>query len=98
MPLQNDPSTDQQTRPDPWADAAQRYPINAVATAHVTVVREFGVFAELEKGIEGLIHISEIPLSEEETDLRKLYAVGDALQVRILHLDASAHRLALSLK
>ena len=63
----------------------------------ITNITDFGVFLEIEKGIEGLIHISE--LSEERVeDIRNFAVVGDVLEARIIHLDPRERKIGLSIK
>ena len=63
----------------------------------VTKIANFGLFVEIDKDLEGLAHISEIPLGEGEK-LEEKYRVGDGFKVRVLKVDALQHKIALSLK
>jgi small subunit ribosomal protein S1 len=83
--------------PNPWENAEQRYPINSIVPAVVTCLVPFGAFARLEEGLEGLIHISEIPLSSRAT-VREIIAPGQTVTVRIMQVDAAHQRLGLSLR
>jgi small subunit ribosomal protein S1 len=86
-----------QAGPNPWAEAAAKYAPDSTVTGTVTRVVDFGAFVELEPGLEGLIHISE--LSDQ-----RVRAAGDAVkpgeqvQVRILEVDSKSRRVSLSLK
>lgn len=82
---------------NPWASVHERYAVNAVVPAVVTSVVSFGVFARLEEGLEGLVHASEIDLPEGRL-VKDLYREGQAIQVRILHMDPEHQRLGLSLR
>jgi small subunit ribosomal protein S1 len=77
---------------NPWANAAERYLPDQIVSAKVTARVPFGLFARLESGIEGLVHSSEIP------DDKRNFAVGDDLELRVLHVDPKKQRMGLSLK
>ncbi len=83
-------------QPNPWQNAASRYAVNDIVPATITSVVSFGVFARLEEGLEGLVHISEMDLGK--ASVRETYAEGQKLNVRILHIDPHHQRLGLSLK
>jgi len=63
----------------------------------VTKVANFGLFVEIDKDLEGLVHISEIPLAEGEK-LEEKFKVGDEFKVKVLKVDSIQHKIALSLK
>jgi len=86
-----------QLTPDPWRDIARRYRKGEVVAGKVTNVTEFGAFIELEEGIEGLVHVSEISREKVErpSDLLK---VGDTVSALVLHLDPQERRIGLSIK
>jgi small subunit ribosomal protein S1 len=81
--------------PNPWETAEQRYYTGQVVDAVITCVVNFGAFARLEEGLDGLIHISEMGEDEAAPDL--LLHEGDAVRVRVLQVDAAKQRLGLSL-
>lgn len=83
--------------PNPWLTATADFPEGSTQKAVITSVLSFGAFARLEVGVEGLIHVSEIPQAEGKT-LREVLSDGQETQVRILHLDAPHQRLGLSMK
>ncbi|HND47649.1 MAG TPA: S1 RNA-binding domain-containing protein [Anaerolineales bacterium] len=84
--------------PNPWTNAANEFPIGSVHNATITSVLSYGVFARLDKyGVEGLVHASEIP-HEEGTLLKDFLSDGQAIQVRVLHLDPAHHRLGFSMR
>ena len=86
-----------QLTPDPWDTVAQRYPLNNRVNGKVSSVADFGVFVELEEGIEGLIHISQ--LSNERVDKpSSLYKVDDELDALVVQLDPKERRIGLSIK
>jgi len=80
---------------DPWTTVEQRYTTGQVVTGVITKIAPFGAFARIEDGIEGLIHLSELPPGmDPKTSLHE----GDQLQLRILRIDAERRRLGLSLR
>jgi small subunit ribosomal protein S1 len=83
--------------PNPWENATTRYAVNQVVPAVITTLTPFGAFARLEEGLEGLIHNSEIPLPPNAAPTDVLIP-GQAVQVRILQVEAARQRLSLSLK
>jgi small subunit ribosomal protein S1 len=86
-----------QLTPDPWKDVARRYRKGEVVAGKVTNVTDFGAFVELEEGIEGLVHVSEISREkvEKPSDVLK---VGDTLSAVVLHIDPHDRRIGLSIK
>ena len=83
--------------PNPWLTATTEFPEGSTQGGVITSVLSFGAFARLDAGVEGLIHVSEIPQAEGKP-LRELLSEGQHVQVRILHLDAPHQRLGLSMK
>lgn len=83
--------------PNPWELAEERYPVDTIVPATVTVLVPFGAFARLEEGLEGLIHASEISLPPNGT-VKDVLSPGQAIRVRILQVEASRQRLGLSMK
>ena len=82
---------------DPWNTVAERYPLNTRVHGKVSSVADFGVFVEIEEGIEGLIHISQ--LSNERVDKpSSLYKVDDQLDALVVQLDPKERRIGLSIK
>lgn len=82
---------------DPWQTITTRYAPGTVIKGQVTSVTDFGIFLEVEEGIEGLIHVSEI--SKEKVDSPKDFAkVGDELEAVVLHVDTAERKIALSIK
>ena len=85
-----------QAQEDPWADIAKRYPERRV-TGKVTKVSSFGAFVEIEEGVDGLIHISQI--SDEHIEkVKDVLNVGDDIEARVVKVDATEHRIGLSVK
>ncbi len=81
---------------NPWENIHQRFSVNDIVPATITSVVSYGVFARLEEGLEGLVHISEMPAGT--ASVRDLFVEGQQIHVRILHVDPNRQRLGLSLK
>ena len=86
-----------QLEPDPWEEAVKKYAIGTEVTGKITNVTEFGVFVELEEGIEGLVHVSEISKEKVETPVG-MYTVGDSLTARVINVSAKDRKIGLSIK
>lgn len=85
-------------QPNPWLNAEKDFPVDSIKPAVITSVLSYGAFARLDGfGVEGLIHVSEIPQAEGKL-LKEVLHEGDAVQVRVLHLDASHQRMGFSMK
>jgi small subunit ribosomal protein S1 len=82
---------------DPWKGAASRYHVGDVIGGHVTSVTDFGVFVEIEEGIEGLIHLSEID-DLQGKQLSEVFQIDDRIEITILNIDEKDKRIALSAK
>ena len=83
---------------DPWLEIASKHLVGSKVKGKVVNILPYGVFVELEKGIEGLIHVSEISWAKRVTNLQSIFAVGDILEVQILSIDKDARRISLSVK
>jgi len=86
-----------QLTPDPWKEVAQRYRKGDVVNGKITNVTDFGAFVELEEGIEGLVHVSEISREKVEKPSDVLKA-GDKISATVLHIDPNERRIGLSIK
>jgi small subunit ribosomal protein S1 len=86
-----------QLMPDPWKELARRYRKGEVVTGKITNLTDFGAFVELEEGIEGLVHVSEISRDKVErpSDVLK---VGDKVSAVVLHIEPNERRIGLSIK
>ena len=87
-----------QLTPDPWLDAAERYPIGAHVRGRVISVTDYGAFIELEQGIEGLVHVSEMTWSKRMKHPSKLVNVGDQVEAVVLNVNPQERRISLGLK
>lgn len=83
--------------PNPWEELQKNYKPGDMVTAEVTSIMRFGVFARLNEGIEGLIHISSMPAETNAANLQAHFVPGQIVQVRIIHIDAERRRLGLGL-
>ena len=84
-------------RPNPWETAEERYSVGQIVDATISGVVEFGAFARLEEGLDGLIHVSAMELEDSVDSHRDMIQEGQPVRVRVLHVDASRQRLGLSL-
>lgn len=84
-------------QPNPWETAENRYSPGQLVDATITCVVPFGAFARIEEGLDGLIHLSEMGQGDRVVDPRDLLIEGQAVRVRILHVDSHKQRLGLSL-
>ncbi len=87
-----------QLRPDPWATVAERYPIGSKTVGRVVSITDYGVFVEIEEGVEGLIHISEMTWSKKPRHPSKLVSVSDEIEVMVLNIEAETKRISLGMK
>ncbi|MEJ5377986.1 MAG: 30S ribosomal protein S1 [bacterium] len=86
-----------QLEPDPWDSIPLKYPVGSKVRGKVTSVTDFGVFLEIEEGIEGLIHISELK-KEKVKSASEVCKEGDELEALVIHLDPRERKIGLSLK
>ncbi|MDG2176927.1 MAG: 30S ribosomal protein S1 [Gammaproteobacteria bacterium] len=83
---------------DPWIEIKARYPENTRVKAVVTNLTDYGCFAELEEGVEGLVHVSEMDWTNKNIHPSKLVQLGDEVEVMILDIDQERRRISLGLK
>jgi len=83
---------------DPWATVQDRYPVGARMTGKVVSLTDYGAFIELEAGVEGLIHVSEMSWSKRVKHPSKILNVGDNVDAMVLGVDPAARRISLGLK
>ncbi|MGB9618113.1 MAG: 30S ribosomal protein S1 [Desulfomonilaceae bacterium] len=87
-----------QTQPDPWEKVDERYPVGAKLVGTVVSITDYGVFVELEKGVEGLVHVSEMTWSKKARHPSKIVQVGEEVDVVVLNLDKAQKRISLGMK
>jgi small subunit ribosomal protein S1 len=87
-----------QTLPDPWEAAAERYPVGTVINGRIRNLADFGAFVEIEEGMEGLIHISDVSWTERIKHPSEKFKKGDSVQARVLKVDSQNRRLSLGIK
>ncbi len=87
-----------QLTPDPWLDVAERYPIGAQVRGRILSVTDYGAFVELEQGIEGLVHVSEMSWSKRMKHPSKMVKPGDEIDTIILSVNPSDRRISLGMK
>ena len=83
---------------DPWMELTRRYPVGSRVFATVTNLTEYGCFAELEEGVEGLVHVSEMDWANKNIHPSKVVNVGDEVEVMVLDIDESRRRISLGVK
>ena len=86
-----------QLQDDPWKTVAERYQVGKEITGTVTNLTDFGVFVELEEGIEGLVHVSEISKEKIKTPVG-MFNVGDVITARVMNINSDERRIGLSIK
>ncbi len=86
-----------QTQKDPWETVSQRYEVGKEISGVITNLTDFGVFVELEEGIEGLVHVSEIS-KENIKSPKEHYAVGDTITAKVMNINSDERRIGLSIK
>jgi small subunit ribosomal protein S1 len=87
-----------QLTPDPWADIAEKYQAGQKITGKVSSLTDFGAFVELEKGVEGLVHISDLTWSRKLVHPKKVVSPGQEVTVTILDVNPTTKRISLGLK
>jgi small subunit ribosomal protein S1 len=102
--LKYDPATERvslghkQLNSDPWSAVSDRYPVGARVAGKVVSLTDYGAFIELEPGVEGLIHVSEMSWSKRVKHPSKILTVGDSVEAMVLGVDPTARRISLGLK
>lgn len=87
-----------QLQPDPWSTVVEVYPVNTKLNGTVSSVTEYGVFVELEPGVEGLVHVSEISWSRRSQSPKRLFDKGQQVEVQVLGVDTVEKRISLGMK
>jgi len=83
---------------DPWADIARRYPEKTRIFGKVTNITDYGAFVELEEGVEGLVHVSEMDWTNKNVHPNKVCHLGDEVEVMVLEVDSERRRISLGMK
>jgi small subunit ribosomal protein S1 len=86
-----------QLEEDPWKTVAERYEVGKEITGTVTNLTDFGVFIEIEEGIEGLVHVSEISKEKIKTPIGK-FSIGDVITAKVMNINSQERRIGLSIK
>ena len=87
-----------QLEKNPWDGIDERYPVGMKFKGRVTNITDYGAFVELEPGIEGLVHVSEISWTKNNVHPRKLLSISEEVECVVLSIDASKHRISLGMK
>ena len=87
-----------QTQVDPWEAAAEKYPVGTMVSGRVRNLADFGAFVEIEEGMEGLIHISDVSWTERIKHPSEKFKKGDTIQAKVLKVDSQNRRLSLGIK
>ncbi len=83
---------------DPWLTVAEKYPVDCKVRGKVMSLADYGAFVELEHGVEGLVHVSEMSWTQKVKHPSKLVAVGDIIEAKVLSVDPAAKRISLGMK
>jgi len=87
-----------QLQPEPWVDIHEKYPIDSIIEGKIVNMMNYGVFIELEEGVEGLIHISEISWTRHIKHPSDMFKVGDQVEAKILNIDHEEKKISLGIK
>ena len=87
-----------QLLPDPWSSVDERFPVGSRVPGRIASVADYGAFVELENGVEGLVHVSEMSWSKRVKHPSKLVNPGDPVEVEVLSVDPKARRISLGMK
>lgn len=87
-----------QIRPDPWDEVDLRYPVGAIVRGKVVSMPDYGIFIELEDGIEGLVHISEMTWNKRVKHPSKLVNLNDVVEAKVIGVDVDNKRISLSMR
>lgn len=86
-----------QLTPNPWEDIPGKYPVGSIITGKITNITNFGLFVEIEEGIEGLVHVSEI-YKEKVKNLNDNFKIGDIIKTKVIRLSPEEKKMGLSIK
>src|SRR5699024_7319909 len=83
---------------DPWVNIARRYPENTRLFGNVTNITDYGAFVEIEEGVEGLVHVSEMDWTNKNANPSAVVSIGDEVEVMVLNIDEERRRISLGMK
>ena len=83
---------------DPWSDLARRYPVGARLFGTISNITDYGCFVEIQDGVEGLVHVSEMDWTNKNVHPSKIVSLGDELEVMVLDIDEDRRRISLGIK
>lgn len=83
---------------DPWENIASRHPVGSKLTGKISNIADYGCFVEIENGVEGLVHISEMDWTNKNVNPNKLVQMGEAIEVMVLEIDEERRRISLGIK
>ncbi|MCX7940388.1 MAG: S1 RNA-binding domain-containing protein [Endomicrobia bacterium] len=84
--------------PHPWEEVDKKYTVGEIVKCKIKNITKFGLFVELEPGVEGLVHISEVSWEDKNPNLQKMFKPGQEIKVKIINIDKQEHKIALSIK
>jgi small subunit ribosomal protein S1 len=84
--------------PDPWSSVVEIYPVGAKITGKISSVAEYGAFIELEPGVEGLVHVSEMSWSKRSKSPKQMFKPGEEVEVQVLGVDTEDRRISLGMR
>lgn len=87
-----------QKNPDPWGNIAEKYPVGTRVTGKVVSITDYGAFIEIERGLEGLVHVSEIDWSPRPKHPSKYLSIGETVEAAVLRVDQADRKLSLSIR
>ena len=87
-----------QLQDDPWGDVAGRFPLESIHTGRVTNITDYGAFVELEPGVEGLVHVSEMSWTKKNVHPGKIVSTSQEVEVMVLEIETDKRRVSLGLK
>lgn len=87
-----------QLQPDPWSTVIEMYPVNSKIKGKISSVTDYGIFVELEPGVEGLVHVSEISWSKRSASPKRMHQKGEEVEVQVLGVDTEDKRISLGMK
>jgi len=87
-----------QKQPDPWSNVTEKFPVGAVVKGRIVSIADYGAFVELENGLEGLVHISEIEWGQKLKHPSKYLSIGETVEAVVIKVDKEERKLSLSIK